>query len=138
MIIFPTNSDFGYTTALYSPQLLANYPDFTFVFGDNLQRKGLSGQAIVRNCTNSYGFITKLAPNMLPSSFLTDSPEHLNLIIKELDKLHRQTALSTIILPAGGLGTGLANLAFYAPNLLATIDNTLSSWLGIDYKSLRS
>jgi len=50
-------------------KFLRNNPDTIFVFGDNLQRKGLGGAAKLRNEPNTYGFITKKAPNNNWSSF---------------------------------------------------------------------
>lgn len=40
-------------------EYLQNNPNHIFVFGDNKDRDGFSGAAILRNEHNTYGFITK-------------------------------------------------------------------------------
>jgi len=48
---------------------LRNNPNHIFVFGDNLKRKGYGGAAKLRDESNTYGFITKKAPNNNDESF---------------------------------------------------------------------
>jgi len=42
---------------------LQTHPEYIFVFGDNLDRKGKGGAAKLRDMPNSLGFITKRHPN---------------------------------------------------------------------------
>lgn len=48
---------------LITKQFLAENPECIFVFGDNLLRKGKKGGAYLRDCPNTYGFITKKYPS---------------------------------------------------------------------------
>lgn len=50
---------------------LLEHPQYVFVFGDNALRKGYGGAAKFRNHPNTYGFITKKAPNNNDGSFYT-------------------------------------------------------------------
>ena len=96
-------------------------PDQYYVFGDNLQRKGLGGQAkAMRNEPNSIGIVTKLAPNNYPISFLSDNiddtvlkviEDDLNLVEAFLKEDH------TIVWPEDGIGTGLSKLPTKAPKI---------------------
>jgi hypothetical protein len=88
---------------------LRNHPDHIFVFGDNLQRKGLGGAAKLRNLPNTYGFITKKAPNSLDSSFYHPD-EYMDIFYDELalliEEISRQPNKMFLI---SKLGSGLAN-----------------------------
>jgi hypothetical protein len=88
---------------------LANNPTHIFVFGDNLQRWGKGGAAKLRDCKNSYGFITKRAPNNKDSSFYKPS-DYLPTFTKELAKLVEKIEAepeNTFLISK--LGGGLAN-----------------------------
>ena len=88
---------------------LIRHPEYIFVFGDNLLRKGKGGAAKLRDEPNTYGFITKRYPDNKDSSFY--KPEEYKAIFKkELEKLEtfcdknndKKILLSKI-------GAGLAN-----------------------------
>jgi hypothetical protein len=52
---------------------LRNNPDFMFLFGDNLQRTGLGGQAKeMRGEFNAIGIATKKSPSLSDDAFFTD------------------------------------------------------------------
>lgn len=105
---------------------LKKNPNVLYLFGDNLVRKGLGGQAkAMRGEPNAVGIATKRAPGMRPEDFFYDAD--FDEIVEELDldfapaKLH--VALGGIlIIPTDGLGTGLSKLPEHAPNVLAYID----------------
>lgn len=50
-------------------QFLDKNPNVIFVFGDNTKRKGKGGAAKLRSHPQTYGFVTKRAPNNKPESF---------------------------------------------------------------------
>ena len=81
-----------------------------FVFGDNLDRRGLGGQAaIARKVTNSYGFVTKKYPTHSPSDYYKPS-EYSNKFISEIKKLKKEIEKNNdIIYLVPTLGNGLAN-----------------------------
>jgi len=94
---------------MITKEYLANNPTHIFVFGDNLQRWGKGGAAILRDCKNSYGFVTKRAPNNKDSSFykLTDYlPTFTKELAKLIEKIEAEPENTFLI---SKLGSGLAN-----------------------------
>lgn len=90
-------------------EFLRNNPNVIFVFGDNLIRKGKGGAAKLRDEPNTYGFITKKAPNNNDESFYRP-PEYADVfyaellqLAKEIEKNPEKTFL------VSKLGGGLAN-----------------------------
>lgn len=91
-------------------------PDYIYVFGDNNYRKGKGGQAIIRDEPNTFGITTKRKPSQEMFSFMADSFEDLYNTLVDLTKLHElYLSGKTIVLPADGLGTGLAELQKRSP-----------------------
>ena len=85
-----------------------------YVFGDNNIGKGRGGQAIIRNLPNTVGIPTKKYPNNYVSSFYTDEDydDNIQRINAAVDTIiERSVNYKRVILPADGLGTGLAMLA---------------------------
>lgn len=84
-------------------------PNYIFVFGDNDLRKGLGGAAVLRNEPNTYGFITKKAPNNDDESFYRPAEYHevykreIYLLQRVIEKNPEKTFLIS------QLGGGLAN-----------------------------
>jgi hypothetical protein len=101
-------------------------PDKIYVFGDNVQRSGLGGQAKeMRGEPNAIGVVTKWAPSMVARAFFDDTAACKVLV--ERDLLVVQRALDrgrTVVVPADGIGTGLSRLPQYAPNL----DRFIKEW----------
>lgn len=97
-------------------------PRKLFVFGDNEARHGRAGQAVIRGCANAHGIPTKKRPSMREDAFWTDEEYDANVaalcaaFIVLHDKLRRFDA---VVLPAAGLGTGLAQLPARAPRTFA-------------------
>jgi hypothetical protein len=93
--------------------------DKIYVFGDNVQRSGLGGQAKeMRGEPNAIGVVTKWAPSMAARAFFDDTAACKMLV--ERDLLRVQQALDhgrTVVVPADGIGTGLSRLPQLAPNL---------------------
>lgn len=84
-------------------------PNFIFVFGDNKDRVGTGGAAVLRYHPQSYGFITKRSPNMRPESFY-DPDDYEDIFDDELVKLinliDRKPDHTFFV---SKLGSGLAN-----------------------------
>lgn len=120
---------------------LKNNRHLLYIFGDNLQRIGMGGQAKeMRGEPNAFGFATKRNPEHgTDDCYFDDSDECFDIIRYEIkrfkDRLSSDEYLG-IILPADGLGTGLAELPKRAPKLLEEINNyfynDLHVW-GFDY-----
>lgn len=84
--------------------------NYYLVYGDNLQRRGHGGAALLRDEPNTYGFITKKEPNNNSNSFYTVE-EYIPVFQEELNKLIEQIELYYFdrIYMISKLGAGLAN-----------------------------
>lgn len=90
-------------------KFLNETPNAIFVFGDNLERKGNAGAAILRNHSRSYGFITKKFPSNFDNSFYTPS-EYSSVFFEELKKLEEKVKFNRKnVFYISKLGAGLAN-----------------------------
>lgn len=99
--------------------------DKIFLFGDNLAGYGMGGQAKeMRGEPNAIGIPTKRFPNNSSEAFfkVSDYQEAKNAIDRAFDLIPRN---STVIIPASGLGTGLAKLQDTAPNILEYIEQKI-------------
>lgn len=87
----------------------------TFVFGDNAKRVGLRGQAsAMRGEPNARGVATLYAPGL----YYDASPRALWIVTADLAAV--ASALSNnrvVVVPRDGLGTGLARLKDFRPDL---------------------
>ncbi len=95
--------------------------DTLFVFGDNLERVGSGGQAIIREQKNSIGFATKKAPGGAKEDFFTDDEygENCKIIDEEIEKIKKyaeEHKYKAIAFPFMGLGTGLSEMPLRCPN----------------------
>ncbi len=116
----------------YTRRYIQAHPDWLFVFGDNLARSGLGGQAKeARGEPNAIGIATKKLPNMTPGAFLSDSDYDAWFAVERLtigSLYDAARAGRTIIWPLDGIGTGLARLEQKAPNIWTQIEN-VRAWL---------
>lgn len=62
MIFNPKTRKFDIPDMITEAYLEA-HPDYIFVFGDNLSRRGTGGAAKLRHCKNTWGFVTKKSPD---------------------------------------------------------------------------
>lgn len=94
-------------------------PDRVFVFGDNLERRGLAGQAkAMRGEPNTIGVATKRAPGMKPDDFFSDQPDEFEAV--SADFMQVVVAFKTgkvIVIPKNGLGSGLSQLRTRSPRI---------------------
>jgi hypothetical protein len=101
----------------------------------DMVRRGFGGQAReMRGEPNAVGVPTKWAPTMMDSDMFrnTDLPKIKPTLDAELDRLrdHLQKG-GTVVIPSGGIGTGLANLKGNAPTIFAYINENLRALEGI-------
>ncbi len=110
----------------YSRAMIRNHPECLFVFGDNLARVGLRGQAhAARGEPNAVGIATKIVPSNAPNAFLKDSmlEEWREAEKANFEQLRRFGDTGGIIVwPIEGIGTGLAQLQKHAPLLFDEIE----------------
>jgi hypothetical protein len=134
----PKESKAGVYMGEYSKELLQKYPDYLWVFADNLTRTGNGGQAIIRNEPTAFGLVTKRLPSRTPDAYMTGTDEDYYHVNKDLANVKNLLALDyTFIFPAAGLGTGLARLQTTAPDLLSYIDSEVSKLIHADYRLIR-
>lgn len=103
---------------------LRSNPDKVYVFGDNVIRQGLGGQAKeMRGEPNAIGVVTKWAPDMRERSFFRDDePRCRDLVTDDMAKVYAMLMLGkTVVVPEDGIGTGLSQLPTRAPKLDALI-----------------
>ena len=101
------------TNTKYSVDLLNKYPHVIFVFGDNMIRKGKGGQAIIRDCQNSFGISTKRYPKNTQDAFYSDREDEINTTLRDMEQFKRLVLKGKpVILPGGGYW----NRACLSPN----------------------
>lgn len=112
---------------IYRRDLILNR-NTLFVFGDNMLRKGLGGQAKeMRGEPNSIGIPTKHSPGTQPYDYFINSDLQNAKIRGEINqgfKKLREQLLNNkdIVFPKNGIGTGLSQLETYAPDILRYIE----------------
>lgn len=113
-----------------------NNPKKLFLFGDNLIRRGLGGQAReMRGEPNAIGIPTKKLPARTQDAYFTDDEFDANkgAIDRALDDVNRwmsnHGAGAVLVIPASGLGTGRAELAQRAPRTFAYLQMKLNELL---------
>lgn len=102
-----------------------------FLFGDNLERRGLGGQAAaMRGEPNAIGIPTKKSPSYKDDAFFSDDEFEQNkaAIDAAFAKVARAIteANRTIVIPTDGLGTGRAQLRRRAPRTFAYLQKRLA------------
>lgn len=99
-----------------------------YVFGDNMRRAGYGGQAAaMRGEPNTKGIPTKRAPGTGPDDFFADADLHdpavWHAISGAFDELEGVIlAGCDVVIPADGIGTGLARLQTRAPKIARYIE----------------
>lgn len=100
--------------------MLRAEPEARFVFGDNVARVGMGGQAAsMRGEPNAIGVATKFVPGRSEKDFYTDGDARaLHHVVHDLGDVTRAIFDGrTVYVPADGLGTGLSELPKRAPAL---------------------
>lgn len=103
-------------------------PDRLYVFGDNVQRKGLRGQAAaMRGEPNARGIATKWRPSLDQTAFFTDDlfNEICRILTNDLIPVAKHLhAGGTVVWPEDGIGTGLSQLPIRAPRVWRILEET--------------
>lgn len=116
--------------------LLSN-PDTLYLFGDNVLRHGLGGQAKeMRYERNAVGVPTKWSPRSEDYAFFSDKDykAHVDRVDRALEPVFRHVKAGRyLVIPADGLGTGLSELPTRAPRLHAYINSRLNRLLELGF-----
>jgi hypothetical protein len=95
--------------------------DVLYVFGDNVLRRGMGGQAgHMRGERNAVGVATKYRPSMDPEDFFGDEPAQIEAQNHILDQdmkilFDKVKAGGIVVWPTDGIGTGLSEMPTRAP-----------------------
>ncbi|MEP6849677.1 MAG: hypothetical protein ABI999_12540 [Acidobacteriota bacterium] len=105
--------------------------DKLFLFGDNLEHRGLGGQAAaMRGEPNAIGIPTKKCPSYKGDAFFSDDEFEKNktAIDAAFAEVSRAAtdSIRAIVIPSAGLGTGRAQLAKRAPRTFAYLHQKLT------------
>jgi hypothetical protein len=124
------------TLPRFTREVLRSRPADLFVFGDNMMRSGLGGQAkACRGEPNAVGIPTKWAPSFVETAFFTDAD--LITVKAEIDSellklANHINAGGTIVFPEAGIGTGLAQLPERAPRIYGYLTRAIERLHEID------
>lgn len=106
-----------------------------FVFGDNLIRRGKRGQAVIRDCANSYGIPTKRLPSMKEDAFFSDKDDEMDAVESAIIfLLYKRNNGFNVVFPTDGLGTGLAKLEEKSPEIYKRMNEMIREYFGVDYE----
>ncbi len=109
---------------------LKNNPSVLYLFGDNLERKGLGGQAAeMRGEPNAFGIATKRNAAHDPNSYFDDSDNTDFIIRQEIFALQHQILSlkpKVLIIPSDGIGTGLAKMSEKCPSAFQLLTKLLN------------
>lgn len=118
-----------YQYRIYRQDLRHN-PHVLYLFGDNVQRVGMGGQAReMRGEPNAIGVATKWTPGVDPSAYVFDKDYDriVSIIEEDFKPLIKHVAEGNLaVFPSDGIGTGLALLTVNAPNVLDYIEERLA------------
>lgn len=108
-------------------------PDTLYVFGDNLLKKGKKGQAVIRDEPNAIGIPTKKKPTLYADAFFTDdeleeNTAEINHAVGMLKTAMKKPHVHTVAYPSDGLGTGLAQLEYKAPQTMDVLKHSLPGY----------
>lgn len=106
-------------------------PEDRFVFGDNVRRVGMGGQAAaMRGEPNAIGVATKWAPSNAPSAFFRDAdPGAWRWLDADLEHVRQALREGRVVhVPRDGLGTGLSRLPTMAPGLYRHLWSAFDAW----------
>ena len=119
----------------FSLKEVADNPKNLYIFGDNYQRIGSGGQAIIRPAKNTAGIITKINPGRsLNTDYFKDEfiVTNTSLIEKDIKKiLELSKYYENIILPYDGFGSGLSKLPELAPKTYIGLGELLKKYFKV-------
>jgi hypothetical protein len=114
-------------------------PSIKYLFGDNLMRQGLGGQAKeMRGEPNAIGIATKVAPSTGPMSYFSDDMymEHVKTILDDMmPAIEHILNGGTLVIPTDGLGSGLSQLPARAPKVNKALNDLIDYLYNLDMRN---
>lgn len=111
-------------------EVLAN-PEKVYVFGDNLDKSGCGGQAVIRYCHNAFGVPTKRYPSMHEGAFFKDKECERNHVLTALRELYTIGKNRRLVFPVDGIGTGRARMKEKSPLIYHEMCEILQKHFGV-------
>lgn len=108
-----------------------------FLFGDNMLRRGLGGQAqAMRGEPNAIGVPTKRRPESNPAAYFTDDTIFDREVVGTIDNAFWAAKRAmmhgkNVVVATEGLGTGLSELPVRAPRILRYINGWIAELEGL-------
>ena len=112
-----------------TPSYVRSHSNTLFVFGDNDQRKGKGGQAVIRDEPNAIGLRTKKAPSTSASAYYVDAEyqENISKMKSDFEEISRRSVDYDKVYFIPGIGEGLAKLKEKAPRTYAWMKKNMPS-----------
>lgn len=110
---------------------LRRNPEVLYVFGDNVERKGMGGQAgAMRGEPNAVGVPTKYSAALCFNDDPADAAEQKRIIDTNMSVLFQHVSRGGVVIwPSDGIGTGLADLENKSPDTFDYLKAKLSGLL---------
>jgi len=118
-------------TDILSVEKCNQNPDKIYVFGDNLIGNGKGGQAIIRDCKNSFGIPTKRLPCTNTNCYFSDKLDEELILMAKLNNLLELASTKVIVFPTDGLGTGMADMYNKSPKLFKKMNKFIKEKFGL-------
>ncbi len=118
---------------LYKREDARRNANVLYVFGDNVQRRGMGGQAgEMRHEPNAVGVATKYAPSMEPNAFFSEDPTmqaaQQRILDDDMKPLFEKVKRGGVVIwPTDGIGTGLSELPQRAPSTFEYLETKLAA-----------
>jgi len=108
-------------------------PDVLYVFGDNVRRVGMGGQAAeMRGEPNAVGVATKYSPYDFFGESAAQIVAQNRIIDQDMKPLFAHLKRGgTLVWPSDGIGTGLAALPTKAPSTFEHMKNKLAALMQV-------
>lgn len=100
----------------YSQKLCRETPERLYVFGDNTERIGMGGQAIIRSEINAIGIATKSScGKFFSDDEIEENKKFINHDIFRINEAMLNDMYDILVFPEMGLGTGLSAMQRECP-----------------------
>lgn len=112
-----------------------------YVFGDNMERRGLGGQARVARkyvrYNKTYGIPTKRRPGRAKSDYFSDQDDEIDAVKESFEGIRKLKKKGKKIVFFPGIGDGLSKLKVFSPLIYSMIQDFIAETETIDFSRLR-
>ena len=114
-----------------------------YVFGDNLERRGLGGQARVARkakflrYNKTFGIPTKRSPGRAKSDYFSDREDEIKAVKESFDGIRKLKKKGRKIVFFPGIGDGLAKLRIFSPLIHSMIQDFIAENETVNFDRMR-